>query len=80
MGSQILESAVPDTVFAHQDLGDYCLQVVIDATPADTAKKLKSPEVGIEYHLQFLTGKSDTKQLAAMTHAKSGVHWTPNPV
>ena len=70
MGSKVLESAIPDTIFAHQYLGDYCLQVVIDATPADTAKKLEGPEVGIEYHLQFLTGISDTKQLAAMAQTE----------
>jgi hypothetical protein len=72
MGSQVLKSAVPDTVFAHQYLGDYGLEIVIYATLADTAEKLESPEMGIENHLQLLTGISDTEQLAAMAQTEMG--------
>jgi|GEM_PF-6557058 len=72
MGSQVLKSAVPDAIFAHQYLDDDCLQVVIDTTLADTAKKLECPEMGIKNHLQLLSGIRDTEQLAAVTQAKMG--------
>ena len=72
MGSQILKSAIPYSIFAHQYLGNYCLQIVIDTTLANTTKKLESPEMGIEYHLQFLTGISDTKQFTAMAQTEMG--------
>jgi len=72
MGSQILKSAVPDSIFAHQYLGNYCLQVVVDALPATASEVLKGTNVGIKYHLKAFTSVGDTERHPAIRQPEVG--------